>query len=449
MSVSTSGGARARTSGLGKIALVVRREFLERARTKAFVISTILVPVLLAAMMFAPLLLSRIAPDKPTTIAVLDETGGGIYEALDRELASDEEEDFLRGRKGESEKVRRYQLERISPEGRSREEILDALAARIDDKSLTAYLALPSGILEGKEEPIYYARNVSDLERIRRIRNGLTDAVIALRLQGRGLGATDAKEITRSVEIETVKIGARGERSRRGAATEFFVTLIYVMFIYTNILIYGTTLVRSFIEEKTNRVAEVILSSLTSFQLMAGKIIGVGAVGLAQFLIWAGAALALYSFRGVSPQTGEVFAAIEPWVVGYFVLYFILGYFLYATLFCIVGAMSTNEQEAQNAQTPVIMIIVAAIILALSLGRQPDTAMAVGLSHFPFFSPILMFTRVQVLTPPLWEILLNVLVLLATIAAMTWVAGRVFRVGILMTGKRATIPEILRWIRTA
>ncbi len=446
MSTTTASGGAAGISGTAKIALVIRREFLERARTKAFIISTILVPVLLGGMMFAPFLLGRIAPPKPSTIAVLDEAGG-VYDALDRELSSDEEDDFFTTRGGE--KVRRYQLEAVPSDGRSRDRILDDLADRIEDKSLTAYLVVPEGIIDGTAEPTYYARNLSDLDRFRRIRNALTDAVVALRLERRGVGGSEAKEITRGVEIETVKIGASGERSRRGAATEFFVTLIYVMFIYTNILIYGTTLVRSFIEEKTNRVAEVILSSVTPFQLMAGKIIGVGAVGLAQFLIWAGAALGFYAFRGVSPQTGEFFAAIEPWVVGYFVLYFVMGYFLFASLFCIVGAMATNEQEAQNAQTPVVMLCVVAIILALSIGRQPDTPLAVGLSHFPFFSPILMFTRVQVLTPPLWEILLNVAAMLATIAAMTWVAGRVFRVGILMTGKRATIPEILRWIRAS
>lgn len=433
-------------TGLAKTLLVVKREFKERVKTKAFIISTILVPVLLGAMMFAPILLHELMPDKPATIAVLDETGA-LFGTLDQELASDEEDDFLKAEDGG--RIRRYDLERVERDGRDDDEILDAISERIEDKSLAAYLVIPEDVVSGETRPTYYARNLSDLDRLRRVRRALNEVMVATRLESRGVDPSEAKELTRSIDVETVKIGASGERSKRGAATEFIVTLVYVMFIYTNILLYGTALVRSFIEEKTNRVAEVILSSLSPFQLMAGKIVGVGAVGLAQFLIWVGAAISFYAFRGISPQTQEMFAAIEPWVLGYFVLYFVLGYFLFATLFCIVGAMSTNEQEAQNAQTPVVMLCVVSIILALSLGRSPDTAVAVGLSHFPFFSPILMFTRIQVLTPSILEISLNVGILLATIAAGTWVAGRVFRVGILMTGKRATIPEILRWVRSS
>jgi ABC-2 type transport system permease protein len=434
------------TSGMSKTLLVIRREFMERVKTKAFIISTILVPVLLGAMMFAPLLLRRLMPDKPSVMAVTDDSGI-LFDAIDQELQSDEEDDFLDA--GDGGRVRRYGVELIMREGRSDEELLAEISPRIEDKSLTAFLVIPGEILGSEIQPTYYARNLSDLDKLRRVRRAITESVIAHRLESRGVDASEAKEITRSVDVETVKIGSGGETSKRGAASEFIVTLIYVMFIYTNILLYGTALVRSFIEEKTNRVAEVILSSMSPFQLMSGKIIGVGAVGLAQFLIWATAAIGFYAFRGVSPQTTELFAAIEPWVLGYLVLYFILGYFLFATLFCIVGAMSTNEQEAQNAQTPVVMICVAAIILALSIGQNPDTNFAMALSHFPFFSPILMFTRIQVLTPPGWEIAVNVAVILMTIAAGMWVAGRVFRVGILMTGKRATIPEIIRWVRSA
>lgn len=434
------------TTALGKILLVVRREFLERVKTKAFIWSTLLVPVILSAVMFAPLILNRISPAKPATIGVIDETGV-VYPALDRELTTDKDDDFIRPLRGEGT-VRRYQLEKIDDSAEGREKTLDELSARIEDKSLSAYMVIPKGILETGKEPTYYAKNLSNLDQIRRLRRALSEAVISMRLEEKGVAATDAKEILKSVGLETVKV-AGGERSKRGAATEFIVTLIYVMFIYTNILLYGSALVRSFIEEKTNRVAEVVLSSMTPFQLMAGKIVGIGSVGLAQFLIWASALMGIYAFRGLSPETSQLFSAIEPWVIGYFVLYFVLGYFLFSTLFCIVGAMSTNEQEAQNSQMPVMMLCIASMLLALSLANRPDSTLAVALSHFPFFSPILMFMRIQVLTPPAWEIILNVLVILATITGMTWVAGRVFRVGILMTGKRATIPEIIRWVRAS
>lgn len=439
------GGAAAPAS-FDKILLVIRREFVERVRTKAFIISTLLVPVLLGGMMFAPLLLSRISPDKPLRLAVVDETGF-LYDDLDKRLGSDPDGDFLKPRDGGA-KIRRYQLDREGGSGTVSESLLDELSAKVEDKEIDAYLVIPADIMAEDHEASYYGKTVSNLEDIRRIQRGLTEVLIARRLSDEGVDPAKAKEITQSASISTVKLGARGEQSKRGAGEELIVIMIYTMFIYTNILIYGTALTRSLIEEKMNRVSEILLSSLTPFQLMAGKIIGVGAVGLTQFLIWVGAALGLNAFRGFSPETEEMFSAIEPMVLGYFLLYFVLGYFLYASLFCIVGAMSTSEQEAQNTQTPVVMIVVVSLILGISMIRQPGNTMTIALSHIPFMSPILMFMRIQALTPPLWEIVLNVVVILVFIMATAWVAGRVFRVGILMTGKKATIPEIVRWIRT-
>jgi ABC-2 type transport system permease protein len=432
-----------------KIFLIIRREYLERVKTKTFVLSTILVPVLLGGAMFAPLLLSQISPDRPLKVAVVDETGI-MFDDLDGALETDDEEDFIKPRgSGTGDRVRRYQVERAASGAPATEEELEELAKRVEDKSLDAYMVIPEGILgEDDTEPTYYGRTLSNIEDVRRIRRGLNDVLIAHRLEAEGVDKTKASEITRTIGLGTVKLGAKGEQSRVGAGEEFIVILVYVMFIYANLIFYGSALTRSLIEEKMNRVSEVLLSSVTPFQLMSGKIIGIGAVGLSQFLIWTGTALGFHAFRGISPQTENLFTAIEPATLGFFILYFILGYFLYASLFCIVGAMATSEQEAQNIQTPVVMSVVVAMILGVSLIQQPTNTLTIALSHFPFFSPILMFMRIQALTPPAWEILLNVLITILFIAGTAWVAGRVFRVGILMTGKKATIPEIVRWIRT-
>ncbi len=437
--------------GLGpaaKIAIIIRREFLERVKTKAFIISTILVPVLLGGVMFAPLLLGRITSDKPLRIAVVDESGA-LFENLDASLASNPEEDFLKPRGSRSagqERVRRYQLEPVEEE--ATEELLDRLSGRVEEDSLDAYLIVPEGILAGEEAPTYYGRTLSNIEDLRRIRRAFTETMIARRLAAEGVDPARTAELTRGVELGTVKIGKKGERSRRGAAEELIVMIVYTMFIYANILFYGSALARSLIEEKMSRVAEILLSSVTPFQLMAGKIVGIGAVGLAQFAIWVGAAMAFYAFRGISPESQDLFSAIQPSVLGYFVLFFVLGYFLYASLFGIVGAMCTSEQEAQNTQTPVVLLVVASFILGISLIRNPGSTLTVAMSHFPFFSPIVMFMRVQSLTPPAWEIAINVLAILAFIAGTAWLAGRIFRVGILMTGKKPTIPELVRWVRT-
>jgi ABC-2 type transport system permease protein len=404
-------------------------------------------------MMLAPMLLAKLSPVKPLKIAILDETQA-IYRSLDDSLTSDPEDDFIKPKgktRGapEAPKVRRFQLE-AAPEEGGKDAVLAALSRRIDDESLDAYIVIPADILSGTSEPTYYGRTVSDLWALRRIERAMSEVMISRRLSGEGVDPAKVKDLTRRVDLQTIKLGQKGEKSKSGFAEEWIATMSFVMLLYMNLILYGSGLARSLIEEKTNRVIEVLLSSVTSFQLMMGKILGIGAAGLTQFVIWSLAALGFSRMQAPGGPGGEGAGfQIDPAVLGYFVLYFLLGYFLYAALFCIVGAICTTEQEAQAAQQPVVMLLVVPILVALSVVRQPASTVAVAMSHVPFFSPIIMFMRIQLLTPPMWEILVNVAALLATIAGVVWVSSRVFRVGILMTGKRATIPEIVRWVRAS
>jgi len=451
--MSNSGdGARVELSGAAKIGLIVKREFLVRVKTKMFIVSTILIPVFLGAMMVAPVLLAKLSPVKPLKIAVLDETQT-IYTSLDESLASDAEEDFIKPKgkaKGEPEapKVRRFQLQQETPGEGGKDASLARLNGRINDESLDAYIVIPSDILSGKSEPTYYGRTVSDIWALRRIEHAMSDVMVSRRLSGEGVDPAKVKDLTRRVDLQTIKLGQKGEKSKSGFSEEWIATMSFVMLLYMNLILYGTGLARSLIEEKTNRVIEVLLSSVTSFQLMMGKILGIGAAGLTQFVIWSLAAFGFSRMQGPSSGEGVSFK-FDPAVLGFFILYFVLGYFLYAALFCIVGAICTTEQEAQAAQQPVVMLLVVPILVGLSVVRAPSSTLAVVMSHVPFFSPIVMFMRVQLLMPPSWEILVNIGALLATITGVVWISSRVFRVGILMTGKRATIPEIVRWLKAS
>lgn len=448
----------ARSPGaFGKIALIVRREFVERVRTKAFILGTILVPLLLGALMLAPFLIGRMMPDKALKVAVVDETGS-LYQAIDQGLSSDEKLDFLKpkpGKKaesgGEDGKIRRYQLQEAKPAAATPEAkaaLLDSLSKRIEDESLDAYLVIPADVLTGTGEPTYYGRTVSEIQSLNRIERALGNVFVSQRLSSEGIDPAKTKALTRRVDMQTIKIGVKGRQSKKGFVEEWIATMLYVVLLYTNLILYGSALARSLIEEKMNRVIEVLLSSVTPFQLMAGKIIGIGSVGLAQFVIWVTAALGISAFRG---RLGgeESFNAVEPQTLAFFLLYFVLGYFLYAALFCIVGAMCTTEQEAQQAQQPVVILIVIPFAIAFLIVQQPASTLARVMSHVPFFSPIVMFMRINILPPPALEIFLNVAVILATTAGVVWAAARVFRVGILMTGKRATIPEIIRWVKAS
>ncbi|HEX9972523.1 MAG TPA: ABC transporter permease [bacterium] len=248
----------------------------------------------------------------------------------------------------------------------------------------------------------------------------------------------------------------------RGVGVDIFALLeihlpatgkIRVMFLYMALIMYGAFVMRSVYEEKLARVVEVVISSCKPFQLMAGKVLGVGAVGLTQYLIWALVAGLLTVYSGAIMQmfsasaNGFSIPTIPISVLIYFVVFFILGYLLFATLYAALGAIVNSDQDAQQLQYPVIMIIVVAFFLAFSIIKNPDSNMSKIVSLIPFFSPITMFTRIAVQMPPFLEILLSIVLLIVTTLCLIWLAGKIFRVGILMYGKRPTLPELLNWIK--
>jgi ABC-2 type transport system permease protein len=224
------------------------------------------------------------------------------------------------------------------------------------------------------------------------------------------------------------------------------------------LLFYAVAVMRSVLEEKTSRIVEVVLSSMRPFQLMLGKILGVGAVGLTQFAIWIGlvAVVALTGLPAlVSNQPGLLsLESIREYIPGLglpalFVLFFLGGYFIYSGLFAAVGAMCNSDEEAQQAQFPVILLLVVPVIFVTGVIQNPTAPLSVSLSFVPFFTPILMFARVAVGGASGWEIAVSVVLMAATVLAVAWVAGRIYRVGILMAGKRPTLPELWRWVREA
>jgi len=227
-------------------------------------------------------------------------------------------------------------------------------------------------------------------------------------------------------------------------------------FLYFVLLVYGTQVMRAVLEEKTGRIVEIILSSVRPWELMLGKVLGVGAVGLTQLGIWLLSGLLIVSL-GIPAlvaliPAGEVPAEIREALPGvgvgaFFLVCFLLGYFIYASLFAAVGAMCSSEEEAQQLQFPVVSLVIIPVILLMPVLERPETAFAVSVSLFPFFSPILMFARVAAGAAAWWEATLSVVLMTGTLFGTAWVAGRIYRVGILMQGKRPTVPELWRWLR--
>jgi ABC-2 type transport system permease protein len=411
--------------------VLVRREYLERVRTKAFVIGTVLGPLLMGGLTVIPgLLMSR--GGKALRIAVVD-VGGRLGAPVEAAL-----------RAKENNGQKRFIVEPAtlgSREEREKQYKEDVLSGRLD-----GYLVLPGDALT-KSEATYYGKNVSNVVDLGSMDNAIEQTLIGLRLNDAGIPAERVKEVTHRLDMKRIRVSASGEREDRGAAT--ILAIVLMMILYVTVLMWGQLLLTSVIEEKTSRVVEVMASAVSPEKLLAAKLLGVGAAGMTQFLVWALSLFAI-SVGGAGMMVamgGGKLPEISPVLLVGLVVYFVLGFLLYSALFAAVGASVNTSQEAQSLAFPVMMPLIACMMMFPMVMQSPDGPLSVVLSLIPFFTPLLMFLRIAVLTPPMWQIALSILLTGLTIAGVLWVAARIYRVGILMYGKRPTFPEILRWVR--
>jgi ABC-2 type transport system permease protein len=412
-----------------KLWAVVKREYLERVRTKGFVIATILGPLLMAAIMVVSLFAAR-SSGKLLQIAVLDETGvlqERVEEALRAARFGDKPRFDVKSGGQDPFEARQAALKQAVLDGR-----------------IDGYLHLPKDALV-KGVASYYGRNVSNLTDLRTLERVVRDVLIGYRLTDAGLDPAKVKELTKDLDLKTIRVSAAGEREDRGDA--FIVSIILMMILYTSILMWGQLVMTSVIEEKSSRVIEVLASGLPSTQLLWGKLLGVGAAGLTQFLVWA-FSLLVVSLRGLAVG-GFKMPEMSPLVLVSFVLFFLLGFLFYASLYASIGAAVNTVQEAQNFVFPIVMPLVIGMVCFPAVLESPDGGLALGLSLVPFLAPLIMFLRIVVLTPPWWQIALSFALLALAIAGAMWVAARIYRVGILMYGKKPTFPELMKWVKHA
>ena len=414
-----------------KLWAVVRREYLERVRTKAFVIGTVLGPLVMGAMMLVPILAVGSA-SKRLTVEVLDRTGRlgpQVEEALRAATFGDKARFDVQAGGGEPPGAREAALKKA------------VLESRLD-----GYLVLPEDALE-KSTASYYGRNVSNSIDLRTMERAVSDVLVGHRLAGAGLDPTKVKDLTKELDLKTIRLSESGEREDRGAA--MILALILLMILYTSIIMWGQMVMTSVIEEKTNRVVEVMASGVSSGTLLAGKLVGVGGAGLTQFLVWSLSLLGA-SAAMAGPLAGTLsMPEITPVMLVSFVLFFLLGFFFYASLYAAIGAAVNTVQEANNFVFPVLAPIIIGMVCFMPVLQAPDGALAITLSMIPGISPLIMFLRIVVLTPPMWQIALSIALLALGILAVLWVSARIYRVGILMYGKKPTFPELLKWVRHA
>ena len=405
--------------------LIAKREYLERVRTKAFLISTILIPVLMGGGIVGSILAGSKA--KSTShITIISQ---------DQQLATDLQAELQSGKES------RMTVDVISPGNSATRATLDSMLA---DKQLDGYLWItPASSVNGRPSFAYTPRSAGDISTKGTITTALRTVLVRERLAHEGMVASDVDSLMEPVEINTTQAGRNADTT-----SSFVASYVLFFLMYMVILLYGMNVARSIIEEKTSRVFEVLLATIRPEEMMAGKVIGVGSVGLTQVAVWLATAVLLTSTSILSAiGGGSVHVSLSAMQIIFFVVYFLLGYLLYSSVAAALGAMVNSEQELQQLNMFLVMPLAGCMFALAPVITNPSGTVARVISLIPFCTPLIMYLRISLAMPPMWEIALSIVLMVATICAILWVASRIYRVGILMYGKKPNLPEILRWLK--
>jgi len=390
---------------------------------------TLLTPLIMVALAVVPSLLMQLDSGKQVKLHIIDHSGfvaRPLTAAFTDTLAD-----------GGAKYVVTVLDTNVDPE---KEKIL------IRDESINGLIITPANVADsGRIE--FFAKNVADYSLNRSIRSNIEKIVIDHRIRKSGLDPEIIGTLTEPLHLKTIKISKEGTESERGFTDEYFSTFIFVLILYMSLIMYGTSIMRSIVQEKTSRIVEVLLASANPFQLMAGKIFGQGSVGITQYLIWAIFGIGMIFYGGSVMPISTKYFNFPPSLFIYFVVFFILGYLIYAIMYSAIGAISNSDQEAQQMSMPVILMLIVPIMLLGYLVKSPDSTLSVVLSLIPFFSPIIMFARINLSNPPIIEVLGSIGILIVTIIFLVWVVAKIYRVGILMYGKKVNYKELWKWLR--
>jgi ABC-2 type transport system permease protein len=446
-----------------KFLAVVKHEYRKVVLKWSFLIGTLLLPVL-AGLFPAVMLIIFSIKGEPTRIAVVDPSqriGQRIRQNLSPEAISERAKraaaESLKDLNASQEDRLKRGSEQLSSEfafidydatGKSTEVIRRDLIGQITSGQLDAYLIVPADIDSPAAVFEYRSRRAGDFVAGGAFKDAVNEAVRAERLRRAKIDESVLRTAGTPVEFDEKGIDDQGEETSNEGT--FIAAFIIGLLIYVTLAIYGQVIMAAVVEEKETRIAEILFSSASPFTLMAGKLVGVGLAGLTQLAIWIvsasvllGIGLAQMSAAGIELST----PTITPVMIVLFFIFFLLGFFLYASIFALIGSMVTTVQEGGQFAFPPILILLAAFYFSFAVIRDPNSTVSFWASVAPFLAPITMPVRILAEMPPVWHLLLAVVLNSAAIAAMVWLTARVYRVGMLMYGKRATIPEVLKWMR--
>jgi ABC-2 type transport system permease protein len=422
-----------------KLWAVVKREYLERVRSRWFVFATVFGPVLFAGLMFLPAYFASKSKESADVarIRVLDASGTDVGKRVAAELSGGPMSDGSR-----AQVVAMSQTELAAAESTATRDVRTG--------QIKGYLVFDgSTFLPSKIR--YAGTNATALADVRRIENVVRGEVFSERLIAAGVAPSNIgslKKFDFNLRAERITSTGRGGSGR----LNILFALIVAMLLYATILIYGQNVLRSVLEEKQTRVAEVVVASVPATTLLAGKVLGVGAVGLTQIVAWMASSIILAKVRtavlaklGVA-ATPFALPGITPPMLLLLIVFFVLGYTLYSAMFAAVGAMVSSEQEAQQAQMPIVLVLVMSVVLMQSALTEPDGRLAQNLSWIPFSAPIVMPLRLATVSVSGWDVFTSIALLVSTCYVAVFAAARIYRTGILMYGKKPNLRELARWV---
>ncbi len=439
---------------MNKILLILQREYITRVKKKSFIVMTLLGPILMAGIAIVPILIAKYSDDKINKIIVIDQRPE-IFTTI---LPSSETVLFINSK--------------IS---------LDSAKKAFDPEKFYGILYLQDDMVKNPGGAMLFTEKKANLSVTNYIENSLEKQIEQDKLKSEGIDQKTLSSIETNVNLKTLSL--KGEENSAELAT--IVGFICGFLIYLFIFLYGVQVMRGVIEEKTNRIVEVIISSVRPFELMMGKIIGIALVGLTQFLLWIVLTLTITTIAskviidpktdakevaqtmksnnldqhalkelGATPKIKEdamskLFSQLSsinfPLIISCFFIYFLGGYLLYSALFAAIGAAVDNETETQQFMLPVTIPLILAFIVAQSIVQNPDSQLGFWFSIIPLTSPVVMMVRIAFGVPP-WELALSIGLLIAGFIGATWLAGRIYRTGILLYGKKVNYKELAKWL---
>ena len=430
-----------------KTGIVIRREYLHRVRKKSFIILTLFAPVIFSALVFVPLWLSSIKSNDTFTVAIVDRTGKYASLFNDTDMFH-----FQRANQNES---------------------LDG--QREKGGGIYAFLEITDDLLNNPEAVTLYSEKQIPPDLAREINQTLSRYLENEKRASFNIPNLDEiiKNSRVQINVQTIKWGKDGTATESSAGIAMAIGMIFTLIIYMFIMMYGAMVMQGVMEEKTNRIVEVMISSVRPFDLMLGKIIGIGLVGLTQLFIWCILTMTLISFGGLffgagaAQQAATMQAGMQAGMsemhelaslfsklgsfnfvelIVCFVLFFIGGYIMFASIFAAVGSAIDNPEDSQQFVTPIMIFMLFALYAGIYSGQNPDGPLAFWCSFIPITSPIVMMVRLPYDTP-FWQILVSLVLLYASALFFVWVSAKIYRVGILIYGKKPSLKEIMRWIK--